>query len=67
MLTMRELHKRYHASTGITFSSLYPGCIATTGLFRNHIKAFQVMEGLSCVGTHFGARCRAASPPTEVH
>ena len=24
MLTMQELHRRYHSSTGITFSSLYP-------------------------------------------
>ncbi|MDY7016314.1 MAG: protochlorophyllide reductase, partial [Cyanobacteriota bacterium] len=25
VLTMRELHRRYHDSTGITFTSLYPG------------------------------------------
>jgi len=42
MLTMREFNRRY-ADSGITFSSLYPGCIATTGLFRNHVKAFQVL------------------------
>ena len=41
LLTMRELHRRYHKSTGITFSSLYPGCVATTALFRNHYSAFQ--------------------------
>ncbi len=41
LLTMRELHRRYHQSTGITFSSLYPGCVATTALFRNHYSAFQ--------------------------
>jgi protochlorophyllide reductase len=41
LLTMRELHRRYHESTGITFSSLYPGCVATTALFRNHYSAFQ--------------------------
>jgi protochlorophyllide reductase len=41
ILTMRELHKRYHESTGITFSSLYPGCVATTPLFRNHYPLFQ--------------------------
>jgi hypothetical protein len=41
MLTMRELDRRYAKETGITFSSLYPGCIAETGLFRNHVKAFQ--------------------------
>lgn len=41
MLTMRELHRRYHESTGITFSSLYPGCVATTALFRDHYPLFQ--------------------------
>ena len=25
MLTMRQLHQRLHASTGVTFASLYPG------------------------------------------
>ena len=41
VLTMRELHRRYHETTGITFSSLYPGCVATTALFRNHYPLFQ--------------------------
>jgi protochlorophyllide reductase len=41
VLTMRELHRRYHDSTGITFSSLYPGCVADTPLFRNHYPLFQ--------------------------
>lgn len=41
ILTMRELHRRYHASTGITFTSLYPGCVAETPLFRNHYPLFQ--------------------------
>ncbi len=41
ILTMRELHRRYHDSTGITFSSLYPGCVADTPLFRNHYPLFQ--------------------------
>lgn len=41
MLTMREFDRRYAKDTGITFSSLYPGCVAETGLFRNHVKAFQ--------------------------
>jgi protochlorophyllide reductase len=41
VLTMKELHRRYHESTGITFSSLYPGCVATTALFRNHYPLFQ--------------------------
>lgn len=41
VLTMRELHRRFHESTGIVFSSLYPGCVATTGLFRHHFPLFQ--------------------------
>jgi protochlorophyllide reductase len=41
VLTMRELHRRYHDVTGITFSSLYPGCVAETPLFRNHYPLFQ--------------------------
>ncbi|WP_448266554.1 protochlorophyllide reductase [Nostoc sp. DSM 114159] len=41
VLTMRELHERYHESTGIVFSSLYPGCVAETPLFRNHYPLFQ--------------------------
>jgi protochlorophyllide reductase len=34
MMTVSELHRRYHDSTGIAFSSMYPGCIAETALFR---------------------------------
>ncbi len=41
ILTMRELHRRFHDSTGITFVSLYPGCVADTPLFRNHYPLFQ--------------------------
>ncbi len=41
MLTMKELHRRYHESTGITISALYPGCVAETALFRNHYSLFQ--------------------------
>lgn len=43
MLTVREGHRRYHDSTGVTFASLYPGCIADTGLFRNHVKLFRTL------------------------
>lgn len=43
MLTMRQMHERFHASTGITFASLYPGCIATTGLFREHYSLFKTL------------------------
>ncbi len=41
VLTMRELHRRFHESTKITFTSLYPGCVADTPLFRNHYPLFQ--------------------------
>jgi protochlorophyllide reductase len=41
VLTMRELHRRYHDSTGITFASMYPGCVAETELFRNSASLFQ--------------------------
>lgn len=43
MLTMRELHDRYHQSTGIIFNALYPGCVAETGLFRNHYSLFRTI------------------------
>jgi protochlorophyllide reductase len=41
MMMNRELHARYHAKTGIIFSTLYPGCVADTPLFRNAPKLFQ--------------------------
>jgi len=34
MMTVTELHRRYHDEAGIVFSSMYPGCIAETSLFR---------------------------------
>ncbi len=43
MLTVRELHRRFHDSTGIVFNSLYPGCVADTPLFRNHYAAFRTI------------------------
>lgn len=41
MMMSRELHARHHASTGIVFSTLYPGCVADTPLFRHAPRAFQ--------------------------
>jgi len=41
MITSRELHRRYHASTGVVFNTLYPGCVADTALFRHAPAAFQ--------------------------
>jgi protochlorophyllide reductase len=34
MMSVLELHRRYHVETGISFTSMYPGCIAETALFR---------------------------------
>ncbi len=41
MITTQELHRRLHEETGVVFSSLYPGCVADTPLFRNTPRAFQ--------------------------
>ncbi|KNA23397.1 hypothetical protein SOVF_025230 [Spinacia oleracea] len=43
MLIMQEFHCRFHEGTRITFASLYPGCIASTGLFREHIPLFRIL------------------------
>ena len=43
MLTARELHRRFHDTMGIIFSSLYPGCVADTPLFRNHYPLFRTI------------------------
>ena len=40
MITIQELHRRYKDSP-VLFSSLYPGCVANTKLFRNTPKIFQ--------------------------
>mmetsp|Transcript_128497 Transcript_128497/g.399838 ORF Transcript_128497/g.399838 Transcript_128497/m.399838 type:complete len:644 (-) Transcript_128497:339-2270(-) len=34
MMTANMLHERFHRSTDIAFSSVYPGCIAESPLFR---------------------------------
>ncbi len=41
MIMSRELHRRFHADTGIIFSTLYPGCVADTPLFRHAPAAFR--------------------------
>lgn len=43
MMTITELHKRFHDTTGITFSSMYPGCIAETNLFREKRQWFKTI------------------------
>jgi len=34
MMTVLEMHRRFHTSSGVVFNSMYPGCIAETNLFR---------------------------------
>ncbi len=41
MMMNRELHRRFHAETGIIFATLYPGCVADTPLFRHAPPAFR--------------------------
>ena len=41
MIMNREFHRRYHGETGVVFNTLYPGCVAETGLFRYAPKLFQ--------------------------
>ncbi|MEE4299929.1 MAG: protochlorophyllide reductase, partial [Pseudomonadales bacterium] len=41
MITSRELHRRHHDETGVVFSTVYPGCVADTALFRDTPPLFQ--------------------------
>jgi protochlorophyllide reductase len=43
MITSRELHRRHHDATGIVFNTLYPGCVADTGLFRHTPGLFRTL------------------------
>jgi protochlorophyllide reductase len=43
MIVSKEMHRRWHAETGIVFNTLYPGCVADTPLFRNTPRAFRVI------------------------
>lgn len=43
MITSRELHRRFHDSTGIVFSTVYPGCAADSALFRHAPAAFRLL------------------------
>ncbi|HGY5536444.1 MAG: protochlorophyllide reductase [Prochlorococcus sp.] len=43
MITTQELHRRLHEDTGILFTSLYPGCVADTPLFRYTPKLFRFL------------------------
>jgi len=39
---MREFNRRFGGGR-VAFSSLYPGCIADTGLFRTHFQLFKTL------------------------
>jgi protochlorophyllide reductase len=41
MIISRELHRRFHDTTGLVCSTVYPGCVADTALFRDTPLAFQ--------------------------
>ena len=41
MIASREQHARYHDTTGVVFSTVYPGCVADTALFRDTPPAFR--------------------------
>lgn len=41
MMLSNMLHARYHRQTGIAFSSIYPGCIAESPLFREKREWFR--------------------------
>jgi len=41
MITIREMHRRFHDETGVVFNSMYPGCIAETNLFREKRQWFR--------------------------
>ena len=41
MMTVLEMHRRFHEDTGIVFNSIYPGCIAETNLFREKRQWFR--------------------------
>ncbi len=43
MIISRELHRRFHDSTQMVFSSLYPGCVADTPLFRDTPPLFKAI------------------------
>lgn len=41
MMISNVLHAKYHKLSGVTFSSIYPGCIAESPLFREKRKWFR--------------------------
>lgn len=65
MLTMRQMHQRFHDSTGVTFASLYPGCIAEVRAVALRERAVQ--HGRALLLAAFTASlslARHSSPPS---
>ena len=71
MMTVLELHRRLHDSTGVTFNSMYPGCIAMTSLFREKREWFRyfffptLMKAIGSYVTQVEAGERLASVITD--
>merc|ERR1719237_1953113 len=66
MMTSNMLHERFHRSTGIAFSSIYPGCIAESPLFREKRAWFrQFFSGVYEIH-YWGVYCRRRGRPTLV-
>jgi light-dependent protochlorophyllide reductase len=73
MMTANYLHAKYHKLTGISFSSMYPGCIAESPLFREKRAWFRTyfpifmkfITGTSNV-VGFGLRSLLSSLPAAV-
>ena len=65
MMTVLEMHKRYHDETGVIFNSIYPGCIAETNLFREKRQWFReifpvFMKGIGAYVSEAEAGARLA-------
>ena len=63
MMTVSELHRNYHEETGITFNSMYPGCIADTPLFREKRGWFRKVR-YNIVTNIFGQKCTSLTLDT---
>jgi NAD(P)-dependent dehydrogenase (short-subunit alcohol dehydrogenase family) len=66
MMTSNMLHDRYHKQTGIAFSSIYPGCIAESPLFREKRpwfrKYFPIFMKYITVGASLALSLSLSSP-----
>jgi hypothetical protein len=58
MMFANALHERYHRATGIAFSSIYPGCIAESPLFREKVSTCRQWSVLLICGCMDGFRSK---------